>query len=92
VFVKLTLDAYVRYQFYWAGTLPAALLEQIGPQKIEIYQSLTVDSENPDMRIGSRVFTAEGRRFEVIFVSDPEQIDRENDIHPLCVAVVTELE
>ncbi len=59
MFVKLSLDPWVKYQLYWAGTLPAALLEQIGPQKIEIYQALTVESENPDMGVGSRIFTAE---------------------------------
>jgi hypothetical protein len=95
VYVKLTLDAWVNWQLRWIGTLPSELIHAITPEKNEIYKMLEPDSEDPDIRVGSRVFTVavdgEERRFEVIFMADRQQIDHEDDIHPMQVSVVTEL-
>lgn len=89
--IDLTFDFMVEIQFLWRDRFPPSLYEEIGRQKLEVYQSLKPDADHPDLLTGSRVISAAGRRFDVLFASDPQQNDAENDIRPLRVINIDEL-
>lgn len=88
--VDLTFDFKVEYHFFWTGRFPAALMEEIGRRKNDIYQKLSPDLRRPDLLSGSDVITVEGRTFEVLFAADKYQTDFSSDVRPMRVIHIDE--
>ena len=88
--IYLTFDFMVEIQFLWGDRFPLSLYEEIGRQKLEVYKSLKPDRDHPDLLTGSGDFHVAGRRFDVLFASDPQQVDHTSDIRPLRVINIEE--
>ena len=89
--VDVSIDFFVDVQIYGTGRFPAALLKEIGLKKVDIYKNLKPDPDDPDMLRGSAAITVKGRRFDVLFAADKQQIDLDSDIYPMRVVNVDEL-
>ncbi len=89
--VDVSIDFFVEVQIYGTGRFPEALLKEIGLKKVEIYKSLSPDRDDPDILRGSAIIPVKERRFDVLFIADKQQIDRELDIYPMRVMNVDEV-
>jgi hypothetical protein len=67
------------------GKFPPALIDEIGRQKVEIYESLKPYPGDPDLLSGSKIISVGGRRYDVVFASDQKQDDEASDTRQLRV-------
>lgn len=88
--IDLILDCYVELQFFWYGTYPTALIDQIAARKGAIYESLGPDLARQGWLSGSAEFKVEGRHFTVLFESDRRRDDPSTDTRSLWVLHIDE--